>query len=334
MTRKTDGYRQSNAAIIVRAMKADPEQLAQHRVMNAVQMLLVTAGLMAVLAIPAWVLAGGAGVVWTVLLGLVTAWLSGNVPSRVVLAQAGASPLARHQAPGLYAMVDRIYRAAGLTIEPALFFVPSDGLNAFAVGTSSDGGIAITDGLVRRLDARQLAGVLAHEVSHLRHNDTRVMSMAAAMTQMTVFGATLVQFLLLLAVPWMLASGSPLPWLLLFMVALTPTASTLLQLALSRNREFTADLEATALTGDPGGLASALDVLERDNSTWLRNIFGREPVKVPWLQTHPPTEERIRRLAQLARQPEAGRGEWTQEHPLIVDRPPARVRWYRPGPWR
>lgn len=321
------------------AHRLDPARIARHRFLNAAQMLLVAGGLLVVLAIPAWVLAGGTGVLWVITLGLVAAWLGGNMPSRLVLAQAGASPLNRRQAPGLYALVDRLYQAAGLEMEPALYFVPSRQLNAFAVGTSRDGGIAITDGLLRRLNVRQLAGVLAHEVSHLVHNDTRVMSMAAAMTQMTVSGATLVQFLLLLALPWMRGHDGALPWLLLFLVAVSPTVSTLLQLALSRNREYTADLEAIALTGDAPALASALRILERDNSSWLHSVFGRQPVQLPWLQTHPPTAERIRRLMELSSQPEYADRAITMDDrfgraPLIRHRPTADVRRVLRGPWR
>lgn len=318
-------------------VRPDAAQLARHRLVNTAQMLLIVAGLVVVLAIPAWFLAGGAGVAWVIFLVALTAWLSGNIPSRLVLARTGASPLRRAQAPGLYALVDRLYRSAGLGLETAVYYVPTGRLNAFAVGTARDGGIAVTDGLVRRLNARQLAGVLAHEVSHLAHNDTRVMSMAAAMTQMTVFGTTLVQFLLLVSLPWLLATGTPVPLLLLLVVAASPTLSTLLQLALSRNREFTADLEAAALTDDPEGLASALEVLERYDGSWLRSIFGREPMRIPWLQTHPPTAERIRRLLLLARRSGSRRGrfpdEQTELESLLVERPVGAPRRFIFGPW-
>lgn len=122
-------------------------------------------------------------------------------------------------------------------------------------------------------------------------------------------------------------------------VAVSPTVSTLLQLALSRNREYTADLEAVALTGDARGLASALELLERDNSSWLRSVFGREPVRLPWLQTHPPTAERIRRLLELSSHPDhEARGIRAVDpfaaEPMILHRPAGRARWYLSGPWR
>jgi heat shock protein HtpX len=275
-------------------------QIARYRLSNALQMALIIAALALVLAIPAWLIAGRGGVLWALAMVALTVLLAGRVPSRIVLARSGARPLARRQAPGLYGLLDELYARAGMPSGPRLYLVPSPQLNAFAVGTAADGGIAVTDGLLRRLAARELAGVLAHETSHLRRNDTRVMSMAAAMTQLTMFGATAIQILLLLYLPWLLAGAIDIPIALLLAAAFSPTVSTLLQLALSRNREYTADLEAVALTGDPAGLAAALDVLERANGSWLRTIFGREPSPVSWLRTHPPTARRIERLRALS----------------------------------
>lgn len=275
-------------------------QFASHRMQNMLQMALLIAGLAGVLAIPAWFLAGTGGIVWTLFLVVLSAGLAGTVPARLVLRRSGAGLILPEQAPGLYRLLAQIYRRAGLRAEPALYYVPSPQLNAFAVGDRNDGGIAITEGLLRHLNLRQLAGVLAHEVSHLAHNDTRVMAMAASMTQLTAAGATLVQIVLVLSLPWAVGSELLAYWALLLIVAATPTASTLLQLALSRNREFTADIEAAALTGDPRGLAAALKVLETHGGDWLEALFGRRRgPEIEWLQTHPPTGERIRRLLSI-----------------------------------
>lgn len=320
-------------------MKPDFQQLLRHRLQNWLQMLLLVAGLALLLAVPAWVLAGGMGVAWSLGLVAMTMYLSGNIPARLILARSGAGFLRRRQAPALYRILDELYRRAGIHAEPALFYVPESGLNAFAVGHHKDGGIAVTDGLVRTLNLRELAGVLAHEVSHLRHNDTRVMAMAAAMTQLTITGASLLQLLILLMLPWMISDQLLLAWLLLLFVAVAPTVSTLLQLALSRNREFTADLEAVALTGDAYGLASALKVLDRCNGGWLESLFGRRVQRLPaWLQTHPPTPERIRRLLELA-PGDTDRPALTISPslgPAILEHPSAPVGRYwfrRPGRW-
>lgn len=281
-------------------MRPASEQLWYNRFKNWLQTLLIVAGLALVLAVAGWILAGAAGAVWSMLLVAATAFIGSRIPARLILARSGAGLLHRRHAPALYDILHELYRRAGLNMEPALFYVPSPALNAFAVGDRRDGGIAISDGLLRALDYRQLAGVLAHEVSHLSHNDTRVMSMAATITQLTIMGATVLQMLLLIMLPWVLTGELQLPWLTLLFVTFAPTASTLLQLALSRNREFTADLEAVALTGDTHGLASALEVLERNNSSWLETLFGRTRPALPrWLHTHPPTRARIRRLLEL-----------------------------------
>lgn len=275
--------------------------MAEHRLRNLLQLALIMGGLAVLLAVPAWLIAGPGAVLWSLVLVAGAVYTSGRVPARLILARTGAGLLRPRQAPALYEILGELYRRAGLHMEPALFYVPSPQLNAFAVGDRDDGGIAVTEGLVRALKPRQLAGVLAHEVSHLRHNDTRVMSVAAAMSQLTALGATFLQVFLLMMLPWVITGQVAMPWLLLIFVAAAPTASTLLQLALSRNREYTADLESAALTGDPGGLASALEVLDRYQGSWLKSLFGgRQPGPfTEWLQTHPPSDERIRRLLEL-----------------------------------
>lgn len=270
--------------------------------------MLLVCGLALMLAVPAWAVAGPGGALWALAAVGAAVVFAGRIPARVVLVRHGAGPLQRHHAPELYRIADELYRRAGIENRPQLFYVPSPVLNAFAVGNRRDGGIALTDGLLRTLDLRQIAGILAHEVSHLRHNDTRVMSMAAAMTELTAWGAALVQALLLLMLPVLLERIGIAAWLILFTAAVTPTLSTLLQLALSRNREYTADLEAVALLGEARSLASALVALERYGGRWLESFFGGAPRGLlRWLQTHPPTWERIRRLQQLGgRSPDQG----------------------------
>ncbi|WP_258364046.1 zinc metalloprotease HtpX [Halomonas sp. LBP4] len=308
-------------------MALEPGRLWRSRFKNGLQTLLIMAGLALVLSVPGYLLAGAGGVLLCLASALLAVYFSGWIPARLILANAGAGLLRPHQAPELYRVLDILYRRAGLEIAPLLYYAPSRDLNAFAVGSRHDGGIAVTEGLLRALDLRQLAGVLAHEVSHLRHGDTRVMSMAAAMTRLTIWVTTLVQISLLVMLPLVMAGELVVPWLPLLLLALAPTLSTLLQLALSRNREYTADLEAAALTGDPHGLASALDVLERYHGSWLTTMYGRyQPAWLDWLRTHPPTETRIRRLRELGAQPrQAGPPPViripAEEPPIILERP-------------
>lgn len=315
-------------------MALEPQRLWRSRLKNGLQTLMILTSLALVVAVPGYLLAGGLGVVASLVVVVMGVYASSWVPARVILADAGAGLLERHQAPTLYRLLDLLYRRAGLRGSPQLFYLPSHDLNAFAVGSGGNGGITVTDGLLRTLTLRELAGVLAHEVSHLRHGDTRVMSIAAAMTRLTLWLTTLLQLSLLLMLPLILAGEVRLPWGLLLVVAFAPTLSTLLQLALSRNREYTADLDAVALTGDPEGLASALAVLERHHGRWLATLFGRQPpAGLDWLRTHPPTETRIQRLmaASEGSRPLPSRLEGNPHvPPVILERPGPMGRYY----WR
>ncbi|MDN3520970.1 zinc metalloprotease HtpX [Halomonas ramblicola] len=308
-----------------------PDRFTAQRLYNALQHLLILAGLGLMLSVPAWLLAGGIGVLWVFGLVLMTLYLGARIPARLVLAHSAAGLLHPHQAPRVYRVLEQLYRRAGLPGAPLLFYVPSRDLNAFAVGDARDGGIAVTEGLLQTLSLRELAGVLAHEVSHLRNGDTRVMSMAATMTRLTIWGAFLVQLALVLMLPMVVVGEVRMPWLELLMVGLAPTLSTLLQLALSRNREFAADLEAASLTRDPLGLATALETLERRQGLWLTAVFGRQtPGWFCYLQTHPSTRERVRRLAMLADQ-SPQRPEPRPSHPdepLVISRPASRGHRY------
>ncbi|ABI55904.1 zinc metalloprotease HtpX [Alkalilimnicola ehrlichii MLHE-1] len=304
----------------------DTANLAYRKLQNLLAAALLLGGLTLLLGLMGWLLAGGAGLVWAVALALITSLAARSLPARLLLAHSGASPLPVRAAPELYQVLTELYRRAGLRHRPTLYYLPSPALNAFAVGHRDDGGIAVSSGLLRTLNLRELAGVLAHEVSHLRHNDTTVMAMADAMARLTFWAAVLGQVVLLLLLPWWLAGELPIPWLLFLAILFAPSASTLLQLALSRNREYAADMEAANLTGDPEGLMSALVKLERFNGGWLRSLFGRTPqLAPPWLRTHPPTEERIQRLQNLAhRRPAATPSE-------LLGRPPFTLRVIPPA---
>ncbi|WP_163560541.1 zinc metalloprotease HtpX [Halomonas sp. NO4] len=313
-------------------MAHPPQRLWRSRFKNALQTLLIMASLALVLSIPGYLLAGPFGVLLCLAMVLCAVYLSSWMPARWVLANSGAGLLRRHQAPALYRLLDALYRRAGLETTPLLYYAPSPELNAFAVGDRRDGGIAVTDGLLRTLSLRELAGVLAHEVSHLRHGDTRVMSIAAAMTRLTVWVTTVVQVSILLMLPMILSGQLAFPWLALLLVAMAPTLSTLLQLALSRNREYTADLEAIAITGDAHGLASALQVLEHHQGQWLATLFGRQPPAwIDWLRTHPPTQERVQRLMALApsrHQEPSIEPLFSTGEPMLHERPGAMGRRY------
>jgi heat shock protein HtpX len=190
---------------------------------------------------------------------------------------------------------------AGLPAAPTLYYVPSAMINAFAVGTRGNSAIAVTDALLRALSPRELAGVLAHELSHVRNNDMWVMELADLFSRMTSWFSSVGQILLVINLPLTMFSEYAVSWAAILILVLAPTLSALMQLALSRIREYDADLGATELTGDPRGLALALVKMERYQGRFIEQIFfpGRRLPDPSLLRTHPPTQERIERLLEL-----------------------------------
>lgn len=190
---------------------------------------------------------------------------------------------------------------------------------AFVVGRHDDAALAVTDGLLRLLDARQVAGVLAHEVSHLHHGDTSVMSLSDLLARLTQWMSWAGLCSVILTLPLTISSGLLRPLLLSSFLVAVPTLASLLQLAVSRSREYDADLDAVALTRDPEGLAQALIALDlHEGRIWERILVGRTAGPDPvLLQTHPRTKERVRRLRALEVRPHL--------HPLGAAHPAAPI---------
>lgn len=278
---------------------------------------------------------GQPGVLMALFVGLTTLVLGSGLSPRWVMRLNRARPLLPHEAPTLLATVRELARRAELPSPPALYYVPSAQLNAFAVGQADDSAIGVTDGLLRRLDRPELAGVLAHEISHVKNQDLRIMGLAAVLTRMTRTLSLLGPVLLLLTVPLALLGQARVPWLAILLLTVAPTLSGLMQLALSRTREFDADLDAARLTGDPAGLASALTKLEAPSGGWLWQLLTgarrQRPEESSLLRTHPTTRERVRRLSALLGRPSPGWPVGPQRVP-VSRRVPVR-RGYPPS-WR
>ncbi|WP_221931053.1 zinc metalloprotease HtpX [Telmatospirillum sp. J64-1] len=279
----------------------DHEAERRHRRRNVLHSTLLLGGMVALLSACGWIIAGGNGVLMALLAGSLSLILSPRLSPGLVLRLYRAQPIPRWQLPEVHAVLEAICSAAGMTRVPRLHYVPSRIMNAFAVGNRDDAAIAVTDGMLRRLDLRELAGVLAHEVSHIRNDDTWIMGLADTVSRLTRIMSLLGVLLLAFSLPGLILEGIPVPWLLVALLVFAPTLSALLQLALSRTREFAADLDAARLTGDPVGLASALDKLERQEGMWWETILmpGRRSPDPSLLRTHPHTRERIERLLAL-----------------------------------
>ncbi len=277
------------------------ERIAQHQLQNLAQTALLLAGMFGLLIALGWALSGLAGLVVGMVLASLFVFLGPAFSKAQVLRRFRARRLDMRSAPELVATVAELARRAQLSKSPELYYVPSRIPNAFAVGRTNDAAIAVTDGLLRMLRPRELGGVLAHEMGHIRNRDLWVMALADFFTRTTSGLSTLGKVLLLLQLPMLLAGQVVIsPWLLLLLLA-APGLSMLLQLAVSRTREFDADLAAVQLTGDPEALASALTRLEQPRLSFWQKIFGPPRDLTPsYLRTHPSTKSRIARLRSLA----------------------------------
>ncbi len=313
----------------------NPDVARRHDLRNLVHTAILVTGSGLLAAAIAWTVYGPDGLIWAAIAGAVGLWSLGRISPKMVLGLYKARPLAPDELPELQGLVADLARRAELPAVPRLYFVASKMLNAFAVGGRADAAIAITDGLLRNMNLRQLAGILGHEVSHIRNGDLRVMGLADVLNRITGFMSTMG----LLGIPLMLGSGwrIPLPGIVLLIFA--PTLGGLLQLALSRAREYDADLDGATLTGDPEGLAQALASLERKQGVaWEGLILPGSRLPEPsLLRSHPKTEDRIHRL--LALRPEGARppvthGPWAYADTASVQplRPP-RIHWHRLGIW-
>ncbi|MCH1924947.1 zinc metalloprotease HtpX [Shewanella sp. C32] len=277
------------------------QENAQRNRLQSCALLLLMAGFLALLG---WLLAGMVGIVLLLAGGVALSLWRDNISPEAVMRGHGAQPLLPQQLPALWQRVALLSQRAGLPVTPQLYLLDTQLINAFAVGRIERPAIAITTGALNQLDWRELTGVLAHEISHIRNNDLRVMQLAQLMSQGTSFLSTLGQLLLLINLPLIMLGMTTLNWWAILLLLLAPTLSALAQLALSRTREYDADLNAVALTNDPSGLASALGKIEWQQQGWLRRmVLPRMQGTVPeLLKTHPNTDARIARLRALERQ--------------------------------
>jgi heat shock protein HtpX len=244
-------------------------------------------------------------------LAALTSFGSWFYSDQAALAAYRAQPLTREEAPDLYDRVARLSDRAGIPM-PKLFIVPTQSPNAFATGRDPQhSAVAVTQGILDLLSPEELDGVLAHELTHIRNRDTLTQAVAGTVAGAITFLGRILSFRALYGPVTRddRQGGNPLG--LMFLVILAPVAAVLLQLSISRIREFSADAGAVEITGNPTGLVSALQKLEQvgrqipmNGNPALSPLLIINPLSAEGLQslfrTHPSTEERIRRLLELA----------------------------------
>jgi len=324
----------------MQALDIDAMTWQQHRWLNRLQSLALLILMGGFLTLLGWLLWGPPGVLVLLTVGVAGIMLNPSTSPRWVMRLYGAERLSPNRAPGLWRALKILSQRAGLRAVPNLYYVPSRVLNAFAVGAPHGSAIALSDGLIRQLNTRELLGVLAHEVSHIVNNDLWVMGLADMFSRTTSMLSLVGQFLLILNLPLVLVGAATISWWAILLLVFAPNLSALAQLALSRTREYDADLNAVRLTGDPQGLMSALAKIEELQGGWMERILlpGRRVPEPSLLRTHPLTQDRIDRL--LALKPEMpapllasnyGPADLlTAEHGRRISHAP---RWHATGLW-
>ncbi|MDB9303369.1 zinc metalloprotease HtpX [Nodularia spumigena CS-591/12] len=277
--------------------------------LKTVALLAVLSGLL--IAISYWIIGGTAGLIIGIGLAAVTNLFSWYQSDKIALSVYRARPVSQAQAPGLYRMVERLSQRANIPM-PGIYIVPSQTANAFATGRDPEhAAVAVTEGILNILPDDELEGVIAHELTHIINRDTLTQAVAATIAGAISFLAQMVSYSL-----WFGGGGSRDGdrggniFGVLLTVILAPIAATIIQLAISRTREFSADAGAAQLTGNPRALAQALQRLEATAKQLPLNanpafepLLIINPISGKFLgnlfSSHPDTETRVAELLKL-----------------------------------
>lgn len=276
--------------------------------MNTLKVILLLSVLSGMLIVIGYLVARGAGVVIALVLSVLMNFGGYWFSDTIVLKMYNARPVAQADAPGLYEAVADLSQKAQIPM-PKVYVIASDAPNAFATGRNENhAAVAVTSGLLNLMSRDEIEGVVAHELSHIKHKDILISTLAA-----TVAGAVV------LLSRWSVFFGSDEGGLLgaVAIAVIAPVAAALVQAAISRSREYEADAGSAAITGNPQALAAALlklsaagrqKPLQANPATahlFIVNPLSGETI-MSWFSTHPPIEKRVARL--LAMQ-SAGSGE-------------------------
>jgi heat shock protein HtpX len=277
---------------------------------NVFKTALLLAALTAMLVLLGGALGGQQGMLIAFVLALAMNFASYWWSDKIVLAMYGAQPMTEAQAPGLYNMVRRLASKAGVPM-PRVYLIPSEQPNAFATGRNPEHAVvAVTEGIMRILDDDELEGVLAHELAHVTNRDILISTIAATLAGAITYLAHMAQWAAFFGGGRHDDEDGPSPIAMMLMAIVAPLAAMLVQLAVSRSREFQADATGARLAGRTWGLSKALEKLEMakqavpmDANPATAHMFIVNPLSGQTLMrlfsTHPPIEERIARLRSM-----------------------------------
>ncbi len=283
---------------------------------NTFKTFILLAGLTALLLLIGQALGGRSGLYFALFMAVIMNGVGYWFSDKIALAMSGAQEVSPDQAPELHQMVERLAMRAGIP-KPRVYMIPQDTPNAFATGRNPEhSAVAVTEGIMRILRPAELEGVLAHELGHVKNRDILISSVAAVVAGAISYLATMAQWGAFLGMGRSDddeggGAGNMIGVLLMAIIA--PIAAMLIQMAISRSREYQADATGAKIIGDGHPLANALQKLENANrqipmqvnpaqaQMYIVNPLSAEGF-TRLFSTHPPIEERIQRL--LAMRPQ------------------------------
>ena len=275
--------------------------------MNTVKTFILMAALTALFMVGGQALAGQQGMSVALVMALALNFFSYWFSDKLALAMNGARQVSPEEAPELHQLVEQLARQAGLP-KPKVYLVSNPTPNAFATGRNPrHAAVAVTTGLLELLDRNEVAGVLAHELGHVKNRDILIGSVAAVLAGAISYLATMAQWAMLFGGGRSSDEEGGNPLAALVMIIVAPIAAALIQMAISRGREYLADEAGAKISGQPRSLASALEKLTAYNRQMPMQVnpasaqmYIVNPLRGGQLanlfSTHPPMEERIRRL--------------------------------------
>ncbi|KPV44903.1 zinc metalloprotease HtpX [Alicyclobacillus ferrooxydans] len=250
---------------------------------------------------------GSAGMLVFLVIGVVMNFFSYWSSGKIAILMTRSRPVSEAELPEVYAIVRRLSHRAGLPM-PAIYLTPTQQPNAFATGRdAAHAKVAVTEGILHALSTRELEGVLAHELGHVRNHDILISSMAATLAGVITSIANMLQWALMFGGFGGRDERDGNAFVEIVMMIFAPIAAMMVQMAISRSREFKADATGAKLVGDPNPLADALERLEyyseripnpvnpATSHMFIVNPFRGESL-ARLFSTHPSTEERIKRL--------------------------------------